>query len=178
LKYNPTIFFKSLTLNNMVIKSIVSKQNLGVLFDLNGIEPNKINPKLPVVNTTPLTSIPTITNNVLHINEIVTGSDGNVYFIDYLGNSKRLNSNVYNITTITSQTTLSDDDYIIAEGVLNYLITLPQASLKKGHVYIIKTTGGDKTISNYVSLNNTVSNALASGFITTLVSDGVNWQQF
>lgn len=74
----------------MAIKSVFSLDNLGTWMDLSNIEFDKVNPKLTAINVTPLNFIPTPTGNITNLNELVTGSDGAVYFIDYGGDSLEL----------------------------------------------------------------------------------------
>ena len=81
-----------------MVKNIISKTNLGSTFDLIGaLEPNKINVTLPAINEIPLTFVPTLTGNATNKNEFVTDVNGESWFIDIYGDSKKFASNI--ITT-------------------------------------------------------------------------------
>ena len=91
------------------MKKVVKNSDLGGWFDFGNIEVGKLNPILPAVNHTPLSYIPSLTGNANNRNEIVTDSQGDIFFIDYFGDALKLknansliilNSNFVNNTIV------------------------------------------------------------------------------
>jgi len=81
-------------------------------------------------------------------------------------------------TIISSSTTLGNTNYIVfVTGASSYLVTLPSASTCTGRNYILKVTGGAKTISSFLDLTGSASTTLSNNTIYRLVSDGTDWQQ-
>lgn len=88
---------------------------------------NTTPPYYVVINPTPLGSVPPATGNTTNLNQLVTGSDGNNYFIDYEGRALELRKfpkfkEVFtdaggdftgNTITVTETLPASNDDYIV-----------------------------------------------------------------
>lgn len=80
----------------MAIHKVIKDLDLGTYMDVGNIEPNgKVNPVLPAINSTPLTTIPTLTGNTSNKNEFVIDPLGRDWFIDYAGDAKLLTQPQY-----------------------------------------------------------------------------------
>ncbi len=116
------------------------------------------------------------TTACLFVNSLVGGNVG----INTVTPTSRLQvagSVAFQVTTISSATTLGEHTVVFATGASTYLVTLPSASSCAGRKYIIKVNGGAKTISSFLDLTGSASTTLTNNTVLTLVSDGSNWQQ-
>ncbi len=66
------------------MKQVVTNDYLGSNFYL---ENSKLEVKLPIINSNIISYIPTNIGNTVNLNEFVTDTNGNVWFIDYKGNA-------------------------------------------------------------------------------------------
>jgi hypothetical protein len=84
------------------------------------------------------------------------------------------------IRSVTASTILADNDYTVVLKPGTYsgvAVTLPAANTCKGRIYSVKNiSGGNRTISSYMTKAGSSSTTLATARIYSFQSDGVDWQ--
>lgn len=182
----------------MSVINIINFSDLGSWFDTSQvIETGKINPNLPKVLSTPLTTIPTVTGNTTNKNQIVTGSDGLKYFIDFNGNAALFGSDITIISnndgtvsftknSVTSKSIKSIDQLNPITGAIDYnldkLVVFDASA--NSHVSIDPLSLlNPKLLSSTIPLTGTVTGSYEFGIdITTGLQYyknlSGNWQAF